>query len=173
LIHPNATVNDVKLGWDLRGVTPDLRSLDGDARLDVGGGNIRSVGDMATQSKLVKVLIFPLLIVQKLTRVLHLPGFPDFNDIALRGIVGDYLFKDGVMTLRRSEMDSSVGDVSALGTIDLPAEKLDLAVTAQVANVAPIDVAVTGTFDNPKPKVNYGKFVQDRAKGLLQTLQGK
>ena len=173
LIHPNATVNDVKLGWDLRGVTPDLRSLDGDARLDVGAGKIRSVGDMATQSKLVKVLIFPLLIVQKLTHVLHLPGFPDFNDIVLRGIVGDYLFKDGVMTLRRSEMDSSVGDVSALGTIDLPAEKLDLTVTAQVANVAPIDVTVAGTFDSPKSKVNYGKFVQDRAKGLLQTLQGK
>lgn len=173
LIHPNATVNDVKLGWDLRGVTPDLRSLDGDARLDVGGGNIRSVGDMATQSKLVKVLIFPLLIVQKLAHVLHLPGFPDFNDIALRGIVGDYLFNGGVMTLRRSEMDSSVGDVSALGTIDLPAETLALSVTAQVANVAPIDVTVSGTFDNPKSKVNYGKFVQDRAKGLLQTLQGK
>lgn len=173
LIHPNATVTAVTLGWDLRGVTPDLRSLDGDAHLRVAGGKVRSVGDMATQSKLVKVLVFPLLIVQKLARVARLPGFPDFNDITLNGIVGDYLFKDGVMTLRRSEMASSAADVSALGTIDLPGEKLAMTVTAQVAGVAPIDVGVTGTFDNPKPKVNYGKFVQEGAKSLIQALQGK
>jgi hypothetical protein len=170
LVHPNATVTDVKVGWNLRGVAADLHGLDGDAKFHVGGGKIQSVGDMAVQSKLVKVLIFPLLVVQKLGRIGGIRLFPDFNNIELNQIVGDYAFKDGVMTLNESEMDSDAARVSATGAIDLPAESLDLVVTAQVANVAPIDVAVTGTFDNPKSKVNLGKFLADPAKQLIQGL---
>ena len=170
LIHPNATVTGVKVGWDLRGLGADLHGLDGDAKLDVGGGKIHSVGEMATQSKLVKVLIFPLLIVQKLGSIGGIRLFPDFNNISLNLIAGDYLFSNGLMTLRRSEMDSDAARVSAAGTIDLAAEKLDLVVTAQVGGVAPIDVAVTGTFDNPKSKVNLGKFLAEPAKQLLQGL---
>lgn len=170
LIHPNATVEDVKVGWDLRGVGADLRGLEGDAQLQIGGGRLRAVGDMATQSKLVKVLLFPLLVVQKLGRVGGIRLFPDFNDIALNRIAGDYLFRGGVMTLRHSEMDSDAARASAAGTIDLSAEALDLTVTAQVANIAPIDVSVTGTFEKPKSRVNLGKLLADPAKQLIQGL---
>jgi hypothetical protein len=125
---------------------------------------------MATQSKLVKVLLFPLLIVQKIGSIGGIRLFPDFNDMALNQIVGDYGFQNGLMTLRQSEMDSDAARVSAKGTIDLPAEVLDLVVTAQVGRVAPIDVAVTGTFDNPKSKVDIGKFLVDPANKLIQGL---
>ena len=128
---------------------------------------------MATQSKLLKVLVFPLLIVQKLGRVGGIRLFPDFNNIALRQITGDYGFKNGLMTLRQSEMNSDAAQVSAKGTINLPAEVLDLIVTAQVASVAPIDVAVTGTFSDPKSKVNLGKFLADPAKNILNSLLRK
>jgi len=170
LSHPNATVEKVALTWDLSGLTPDLKGLTGEAKLGVGPGKIRAVGEMATQSKLVKVLVFPLLIVQKLGSIGGIRLFPDFNNIVLRQILGDYAFKNGVMTLRQSEMDSDVARVSAKGTIDLAAEGLDLLVTAQVANVAPIDVAVTGTFASPKSKVNLGKFLADPAKELFNNL---
>lgn len=173
LIHPNATVTDVKVGWDLTGVASDLRGLNGDAKLHVGGGRIRSAGDMATQSKLVKVLLFPLLIVQKIGSLGGIRLFPNFNDINLNQIVGDYGFKDGLMTLRQSEMDADSAQVSAAGSIDLPAEKLDLVVTAQVANIAPMDVAVSGTFDNPKSKLNVAKFLADPAKNLLLNILQK
>ena len=166
LVHPSATVTDVKVGWNLRG-------LNGDAKFHVGGGRVRSAGDMATQSKLVKVLIFPLLIVQKLGSIGGLRLFPNFNDITLNQIVGDYGFQNGVMTLRQSEMDSDAAQVSAKGTIDLPAEALDLVVTAQVGRLAPIDVAVTGTFDKPKSKVNLAKFLAAPAQQLIQGLLGR
>lgn len=173
LTHPNASVEKVKLAWDLTDITPDLKGLSGEVKLGVGRGKIRAVGEMATQSRLVKVLVFPLLIVQKLGRVGGIRLFPDFNDIVLRQIVGDYAFRNGVMTLRQSEMDSDAARVSAQGSIDLPKEGLDLIVTAQVANVAPIDVAVTGTFSDPKSKVNLGKFLADPAKQLIQGLLRK
>ncbi|HEX4047009.1 MAG TPA: AsmA-like C-terminal region-containing protein [Elusimicrobiota bacterium] len=170
LVHPNATVTGVKVGWDLRGVGADFSALSGDAKFRVGGGQLRSAGDMALQSKLVKVLIFPLLVVQKLGRIGGIRLFPDFNDITLSQIVGDYGFSNGVMTLRQSEMDSDAAQVVAKGTIDLPAEALDLLVTAQVGSVAPIDVAVTGTFDNPKSKMKLAKFLATPAKQLIQSL---
>jgi hypothetical protein len=42
--------------------------------------------------------------------------------------------------------------------------------TAQVANFAPIDVGVKGTFANPKTKVDIGKFLAEPAKQLIQGL---
>jgi hypothetical protein len=164
LIHPNATVTDVKVGWDLRGVAADLHGLNGDAKLHVGGGKLLSLADLALQSKIVKILIYPVLIVQKLS------GIGNFNNITLNQIVGDYGFKDGVMTLRQSEMDSDSTQVAATGEIDLPAEKINLIVTAQLGTVAPVEVAVTGTFDNPKSKLNIAKFLANPAKQLLQGL---
>lgn len=162
LLHPNAQLQGVTASWDLYGVTPDMKRLGGDARLGTGAGKIHAVGDMALQSPIVKVLIFPILIFQKLSLGVNL------NDITVRKIVGDYLFKDGVMTLRQSEMDSTAAQVGAVGTIDLPAEGLDLTVTAQVGNLPAVDVAVTGTVTVPKTKVKVGKLLENAGKNLLE-----
>ncbi len=165
LIHPNAQVSKVTASWDLYGVTPDMKTLNGEAKIGVGGGKLHAIGEMALQSPVVKVLIFPILIFQKLSFGVNL------NDITVNGIVGDYAFKDGVMTLRRSEMDSSAASVSATGTIDLPAEALAMTVTAQVGNLPAVDVAVTGTVANPKTKVKLGKLLETSAKNLLEGLR--
>ena len=164
LVHPNAQVQDVNASWDLYGVTPDMKKLSGDARLDIGGGKLHAVGDMALQSPIVKVLLFPILIFQKISLGVNL------NDITVRKIVGDYLFKDGVMTLRQSEMDSTAAQVGAVGTIDLPAEALDLTVTAQVGSLPAVDVAVTGTMAAPKSKVKIGKLLETSGKNLIEGL---
>ncbi|HXS99358.1 MAG TPA: AsmA-like C-terminal region-containing protein [Elusimicrobiota bacterium] len=163
LFHPNALVNDVKIGWDLRGVTPDMRRLTGDAKLHVGAGKLIRLGD-AVLPKTVKVLLFPVLIVQRIRGA-------DLNDMALNQIVGDYGFKDGLMTLRQSGLDTDAMHVTETGTIDLPAELLDLVVTTQFGNIVPVDTAVTGTFDQPKTKVRIAKaLLGDPAKNLIQGL---
>jgi hypothetical protein len=86
--------------------------------------------------------------------------FPDFNNITFTELAGDYLFKEGVMTLQDSHLYSDAANVGTVGDIDLPGEKLDLTVTAQVARLAPMDIAVTGTFASPKTKAQVGKFIQ-------------
>lgn len=164
LIHPNAQVQNVAASWDLYGVTPDMKKLDGEAKFSVGGGKLHAIGDMAVQSPVVKVLIFPILIFQKISLGV------DFNNITVRKIVGDYAFKSGLMTLRQSEMDSSAAQISAVGTIDLPAEALNLTVTAQAGNLPAVDVAVTGTVANPKTKVKLGKLLETSGKNLIEGL---
>lgn len=173
LVHPNATVRDVHADWILTGVTPDLRALGGRARLRVGGGRIRSLGALADEEKVLKVLLFPLLIVQKITSLGGLRLFPDFNDIKLRSVAGDYSFKKGVMTLEHSRMESNEAAVAAAGTIDLPLEKLGLVVRAQVAAFVPIAVDVGGTFSRPTAKVGAGAFIVDPAKQLLLDMLGR
>ncbi len=173
LIHPNAAVDDVRASWDLRGITPGLDGLDGDAAVRVGGGKLHSLGDMATQSPLVKVMIFPLLVVQNIGKIGGLRLFPDFNDITINQFVGDYGFRSGLMTLRKSEMDSDAAQLTAVGTIDLPKQLLDLTITAQVARLAPFDIFVTGPVDQPKVKKDLSKIFTGAAKGLLDSLTKK
>jgi len=165
LTYPNANLEQIKASWDLSGITADLKQLGGQAKFEVGGGKLKDIGKMATQSILLKVLISPLLIVQKIGRIGGIRLFPDFNDITLRAIIGDYAFKDGLMTLNKCEMDSDAADVTASGTIGLSNGALDLLLTAQVANVAPIDVDVKGTIDAPKSEAHVLKSL---IKGLLK-----
>lgn len=164
LIHPNAQLRSVTATWDLWGVTPDMKRLNGDAQLGAGGGRIHAIGELALQSPIVKVLLYPLLIVQKIRFGV------DLNNIAVVGIIGDYLFKDGVMTLRRSELDAGEAAlVSTVGTIDLPAEILDLTVSARVGNLPGADVEVKGTFTKPETKIKYGKILKNAGENLGET----
>ncbi|MDO8757558.1 MAG: AsmA-like C-terminal region-containing protein, partial [Elusimicrobiota bacterium] len=164
LLHPNAQVQGVTASWDLYGVTPDMKKLNGDAKVGVAGGKLHAVGDLALQSPIVKVLLFPILIFQKLSLGVNLN---DINDVKF---AGDYAFKDGVMTLRQSQMNSAAAQAGATGTINLPVEALDLIVTAQVGNLPAVDVAVTGTMSNPKTKVKVGKLLENAGKNLLNNI---
>ena len=161
LRHPNVTAKDVKVNWELDGITPDMKSLGGNAKLLVAGGNFNNIGKLATQSPLVKVLIFPLLIIQKIGSIGGIHIFPDFNNITFTEIAGDYAFDKGLMTLKDTHLYSDAAQVGSEGTIDLPSEKLDLTVTAQVARLAPMDIKVTGSFDKPVTKTQLGKFIKD------------
>jgi hypothetical protein len=117
---------------------------------------------MASESVLVKVLVSPLIVVQKIGRLGGARIFPDFNNVTYSQAAGDYAFRSGAMDVRNMHLISDAGAVSAKGAIDLPQQTLDLAVTAQVANVAPIGVDVTGTFDKPKTHVQLVKFLLGR-----------
>lgn len=173
VVYTNSSVEAVKVEWDLKGVGADLSRLDGTAQLHVGGGRVRSLGDLVLRSVLAKILLSPLIVIQHIGAVLGGRVFPNLNDFALNQMVGDYSFSKGLMTLNKSEIDTDVAQVSAKGTIDLPAEKQDLLVTTQALNIAPLDVAVTGTFDKPVTKAKVGKFLTDGARGILDAIQGR
>ncbi|MDE2237103.1 MAG: hypothetical protein KGK30_04385, partial [Elusimicrobia bacterium] len=170
LVHPNASASDVRVKWNLTGITPDLSRLAGTASLYSSKGSFANLGEMATQSKIVKILILPLMVVQKIGSLGGIRLFPDLNAVHYDELAGDYAFSNGIMTVRDSHIDADVGDLKASGRIDLPRERLDLAVTAQVGRLAPIDVAVGGTFEKPSTHVKLVKFLAEPAKQLLEGL---
>lgn len=165
MLHPNAEARDLRVNWDLEGYTPDFKKLGGSAKFESNGGKFSNLQSMATQSKLVKVLIVPFMIFQKLK------VFKDFNNVNYTGIVGDYAFQNGNMTLKDSRLLSDAGNVFAAGAIDLPAERLALVVNAHPARLPALEVEVKGTFDDPKSKLNVAKILAEPAKKLLDLLK--
>ncbi|MBI5210294.1 MAG: AsmA family protein [Elusimicrobia bacterium] len=152
--HPFASAKDISLVWDLKGITPDLKSLGGSATLKVAGGHFSALDSLASRSKALKVLTLPFVTLQKIGKLGILGKFlPDFSTVTFSEIVGDYAFDRGLMTLRDCGMDSTVARVKATGTVNLPEEKLDVSVRSTVGKLAPIEFAVTGTFDEPKTKL--------------------
>lgn len=165
LVHPNAQLDSVAASWDLWGVTPEMTKLNGEAKITSGQGRLRDVGKIALQSPILKVLLFPILIVQKISFGVNL------NDIAVGTFSGDYGFKDGLMTVRHSILDAGkAADFSTEGTVDLPAERLDLVVGARIGNIPRIETGVTGTMSDPKAKVKVGKLLETAGQNLLNGL---
>ena len=155
--------------WDLKGITPDLRGLSGWAKLSVGGGTFESEDGAGGRSMLMKALLIPLAVLKQIGRLgsaLHL--LPSFDKLAFSEIKGDYVFERGLMTIRDFHMSSAAAGVKAGGTIDLPAQKLNLQVTIALANVAPIGVDVGGTFDEPKPRLRLDKALTAPMQKLAQ-----
>ncbi len=161
LIHPNAQLDAVTAAWDLWGVTPDFKRLAGDAKLSVGTGRLKDVGALLIKSPALKIVLAPILVFQKI-------GFGvNLNDISVGKFLGDYAFKDGLMTVRQSELDSKNLNVTATGTVDLPTERLDMASRAQVGNLPAVEHAITGTIAAPQAKLKVGKLLQTAGENLL------
>lgn len=161
IVHTNARAEKVTASWDLYGVTPDFKKLSGDAKLVIGGGKLRDIGKM-TLPPVVKVLLFPILIFQKIGLGV------DLNNLTIAKFSGDYLFKDGLMTLRQSELDADNVVVAATGTIDLPTEALNMTTTANIGNLPQAEVAVSGTMSAPKTKFKVGKLLENAGKNIGQ-----
>jgi hypothetical protein len=168
LVHPSAEAREVAVSWELTGLTPEMGRIDGWAKLSATGGKFTNLGNMASQSPIVKVLLFPFMILQKVGSIGGIRLFPDFNNVTFSELVGDYVFKDGTMTLQDNHLYSDVAKVNSTGMIDLPAEKLYLTVSAQVGNLAPLEVDVRGTLSKPETKLKVGKFLADPALKLLE-----
>ncbi len=164
LLYPNVRLEKVATTWDLWGVTPDMKRLSGEATFDVAGGNLRDLESMALKSPVVRVLAAPILVFQKLSFGANLNNLVDLV------VSGNYAFKDGLMTLRKSEVDARGAHVTATGTVDLPPEKLALVVTAKIGNLMPIDVDVNGTIDKPEAKAHTARFIGESAKQLFKIL---
>lgn len=165
VVHPNATASDCRASWELEGITPTFKDLSGWAKLSSGSGRFQDLGGLASQSKLLKVMVFPLMILQKI----GIPGiFPNLDRLSYQEMGGDYVFQAGRMQLKDSHLYATDLRVDSVGSIDLPTERLDVTVTAQVGHVAPIDIGVTGTFAEPKAKAKVGKLATDVLKGLLK-----
>lgn len=166
ILLAKARAEKVTATWDLYGLTPDLKTLSGDAKLVIDGGKMKDVAKM-TLPPIVRTLLFPILIFQKIGLGV------DLNDITIAKFFGDYLFKDGLMTLRQSELDADKVRVAATGTIDLPTEALDMTTTANIGNLPQAEVAVGGTMSAPKTKFKVGKLLENAGRNLLEGLLRK
>lgn len=156
--HPNFKCGPVSARLDLRNISEDLKGLDGSASFTAGPGKLSELYALAARHKAAKVALYPLLALQKASKLVKGLNLPDFNNVDFEVIEGDYAFTKGVMKLNKSAMTASVADVASTGAIDLPAEKLDLRVSTTLKKGSgltlgvPLAMTVKGQLANPSVK---------------------
>ncbi|MFA6434912.1 MAG: AsmA family protein [Elusimicrobiales bacterium] len=175
--HPNFLGNNAVFKYDLRNIAEDLK-LSGTASFDIEGGKFSNLYEFAQSFKAAKVALYPVLILQKASKLVKGLPLPDFNNISYTKITGDYLFQDGNMKIQRSDMNSDVADASSTGGINLPAETLDIKINTTlkegIKTGAPVVINVKGTFSNPSAKPDIKSIVDQPAikQGVEKLLRG-
>jgi AsmA-like protein len=155
--HDDFTGKDFTVSADIKNYTESMKEMGGTASFAIHGGKINSMSKGGHRSKALEVLMLPIMIVQKLTHILTAGILPDFDHVTYKLIEGDYKFTDGLMSIVKSDMDSSAAYVRIDGKIDLPPEKLDLKIHVSPGGVVGIlqapEFDVKGSIS--KPEVHY------------------
>ncbi len=167
--HPNFKCGPVKARMELRNISEDMKALDGSAAFNAGPGRLSELYKLAARYKAAKVALYPLLALQKASKLVKGLNLPDFNNIDFEIIEGDYSFSKGLMRLNRSAMTAEVADVSSTGSIDLPAERMDLRVATTlkkgsgVTLGAPLAMTVKGPLSDPSVKPDIKSIAEQPA----------
>lgn len=167
--HPNFRCGPARMKMNLVNISDDLKALEGTASFSAGPGKFSELFALAGRYKAAKVALYPLIVLQKTSKLAKTLRLPDFNNIDFDRIEGDYSFTKGLMRLNRSSLTAAVADVSSSGTIDLPAEKLDMKINTELKKAsginmsAPVGMTVKGTFDNPSVKADMKSIAEQPA----------
>lgn len=167
--HPNFRGGPVAATLDLVNISEDMKSLDGNAAFTVGPGKFSDLYALAGKYKAAKVALYPLLVLQKASKVSKALRLPDFNNIDFQSIEGDYLFNKGLMKINKSSLLSPVADVSSSGSINLPGERLDMKINTTLKEgsgirmSAPVGMLVKGTFSEPSVKADMKSLAEQPA----------
>ncbi len=173
VIHSNYQGNNIELKWGFGNLTPDLSKLSGKVFLNMGKGKISNLTVLASKSKLLKGLLSPIILLQKLEKKgLVKNGGSLKDEIPYKKIKGDYTFSQGIMTENLS-IYSPGSDIFSRGKVDLVREKLDVRMDVKLPKGKGKELAaytemdkdgrvvltffIKGSFENPKIKPKLKK----------------
>lgn len=165
IMHPNFKASKTTIDWDLENVSTDLSKLDGTIKFNVGAGEFDDLRTLAKDKPIVKVILLPVMVLQKVGRRVKIPFFPNFDRVRFKEIVGDYDIKQGNLTVKKSRLDSTLALVDMTGTADLGKDKLNLAMTARIGarRGLPIKFKVLGSLSDPKVKLDAKALLKQPA----------
>ncbi len=157
------------LAWEAAGRGSELETWNGRASLSAKSGRIEVLGG-SEGFRVLDIIFLPFVIVQKITSLGGLKIFPNLAHASFNDLSGRYRFKSGILEIEESRMGTTWGTISIRGRMIMPTRKLDMEVTALVAQVAPIVVHVGGTADHPRFRIAARTIiapVEDLFKGLF------
>jgi hypothetical protein len=142
IAHPNFNCKDVELLWSLRGVTPALDQVSGEARLIFGPGRVSDVPAVQDANKFLRVVFLPFVFMHKMNKLSVFStatAYPKSLDFAK--IDGEYGASRGVATTRYFHVDSPQLVAYAEGTADFGREIVDMNILTRL-----------GSFDGTLPE---------------------
>jgi len=171
LVSPAFTAQDAALRWNFSDITAGLEELSGTTQLTIsGGGQFRELDRMLQRSAVLKIVLFPVYLLQKIEKLNILKNtglrLPRFSDISYKKITGDYSATNGLMNVKNFRCEGTNLDFDMRGTVHLAGETLDLTTTIRVlggvirgtlgrllrddAGLPVLTLKITGTLSDPK-----------------------
>ncbi|MCK4935809.1 MAG: AsmA family protein [Elusimicrobiales bacterium] len=167
--HPNFVGREIAFKTDLKNIRPDMKDISGNTTFIVKDGKFSDLYQIAADYKIAKVVLSPILLLQKSSKAAKLKSLPDFNNIDYSLIDGNYTFNKGMMKIVKSTLNSNVADVKTSGKINLVNEKLDIRISAKlhkqsgISMSTAIDLIVKGTLTDPKVKPDVKSIIKQPA----------
>jgi hypothetical protein len=125
--HPNFNCKDVELLWSIRGVTPALNKISGEARLTLGSGRVNDIPAVQDANKFLRVVFLPFIFMHKMNKLSVFSTATAYpKSLDFRRIDGEYGLSRGVATTRYFHVDSDQLVAYAEGTADFGRERVDM-----------------------------------------------
>ncbi|MBI3565787.1 MAG: hypothetical protein HY079_11365, partial [Elusimicrobia bacterium] len=135
VVHPNFDCRDVEFLWSLRGVTPELDKLAGEARLSFGPGRVNDVPAAQDANKFLRVVFLPFIFMHKMNNLSVFSGATAYpKSFDFRRIDGEYGAAKGLATIRYFHVDGPQLVAYTEGTADLGREKVDLDILTRLTS---------------------------------------
>jgi hypothetical protein len=167
--NPHYVAHDFSVRWSLSDIDPSGAHLNGWAKLDQGPGLLKNIDQLMATSPSAKIALAPVLALINLEKFGFLKiGLPDLRHWPIHAIRGDYIFKDGIMTIREFTIESPQLGMGTTGTVDLAGGKLLLnaelhAPKTTVMGELDATLRVSGTTANPQVDLSHLKKKAFRA----------
>jgi hypothetical protein len=181
--HVNFSFKDTDLLWDLRGVTPSLKRVNGDVRVGFGPGRVNDIQAVQSSHKFLTIVFLPYIYMHKMNSLSVLSAataYPKALDFTR--IEGQYSIREGAVTTRFSHVDSPQVMAYAEGTADFGKETVDMTILTRLTGYrAPlpewwvdelgrpaIGFRVKGDLSNPDLEPRLHKISSGEIEKLLE-----
>lgn len=133
--HKDFSFANADLLWDVRGVTPSLKYVNGEARVGFGPGRVGDIQAVQSYHKFLRIVFLPYIYMHKMNNLSVLsaatayPKSLDFNRIE-----GQYEITRGVATTRFLHIDSPQVVAFADGKADFDRESVDMGILTRLTS---------------------------------------
>lgn len=180
----NFWCKNVDLLWSLRGVTPALDAVSGEARLRLGSGRVADIPAVQDSHKILRIIFLPFIFMHKMNSLAVLSAATAYpKTLDFMAIEGEYAVSRGVAATRYFHVDSGQLIAYAEGDADFGREKVDMNIltrltgyrgaglpewwTDEQGRVA-IGFRVKGSLASPELEPRFTKIGSDEIESKVQ-----
>ena len=170
---PYFSTQGFEMTANLTSASPSMKKANGVVTFKLMPGSITDLDTVVKENKIVKILLLPINIINRVAKALNIDLFPAEKS-AQDGLIiydiaeGQYNFVNGVMTMEKTVLTSKLTNINGSGKVDFPKDNIDMKVSATVlTSQTPVVIKITGPVDNPSGKLDVLNTVGSLVGGIL------
>lgn len=170
---PYFSTQGFTINANLTSASASMKKANGLVTFQLKPGSITDIDTLVKENKIIKILLLPINIINRVAKVLNIDLFPAEKS-AQSGLIiydiaeGQYKFVNGVMTVEKTTLSSKLTNINGSGSVDFPKDNIDMKVSATVlTSQTPIVIKITGPVENPSGKLDVLNTVGSLVGGIL------